>query len=140
QTVPRYGKRMTQGSFTDRNESNFSLVRLVSKLGRSTVIPLDLCQFLSRDLAGAGGSFFEHFADAAVAGFRAAIVEDTEQLVAALRRRHALPALISARITRERDLQDGLQVAFGFQDRKSARRNCSHLGIACVVCCLKVTS
>src|SRR5207253_346187 len=109
--------------FTDRNESNFSLVRLVSKLGRSTVIPLDLCQFLSRDLAGAGGSFFEHFADAAVAGFRAAIVEDTEQLVAALRRRHALPALISARITRERGFQDGRQVAFGFHGGQQALGN-----------------
>src|SRR5215472_1793260 len=69
---------------------------------KAPVIPPDLCRFRSSDLARTGRGFFEHFADAAVAGFWAAIVEDTEQLVAALRGRHALPALISARITRER--------------------------------------
>src|SRR5207253_8866989 len=108
---------------TARNESNVSLVRLVSTLGRSAVIPVALWQCLSRDLAGSGGSLFEHFADAARAGFRAARVADTEQLVASLRGRHALPALISARITRERGFQDGRQVAFGFHGGQQALGN-----------------
>src|SRR6266436_9703026 len=50
---------------------------------------------------GAGEGVFEHFSDAAVAGFGCAAIEDAEQPVAALDRSHGLPALIGAGIAGE---------------------------------------
>ena len=46
-------------------------------------------------------SVFEHFGDAAVAGFGGAAIEDAEQPVAALDGSHGLPALIGAGIAGE---------------------------------------
>jgi len=62
----------------------------------------------------AGEGVFEHFGDAAVAGFGSAAIEDAEQVVAALQHSHGLPALIGARIAGEGELQNGGQVEFSF--------------------------
>src|SRR5438552_7384763 len=70
--------------------------------------------FSSWFVLGAGESVFEHFGDAAVAGFGGAGVEDAEQMVAALKGSHGLPALIGARISSEGALEDGGQVELGF--------------------------
>ena len=48
-----------------------------------------------------GESVFEHFGDAAVAGFGGAVVEDAEEVAAALQGSHGLPALIGAGIASE---------------------------------------
>jgi hypothetical protein len=70
--------------------------------------------FLVRCSFGVGESGFEHFCDAAVAGVGGAVIEDGEQVAAALRGRHALPSNMSARITGEGELENGGQVEFGF--------------------------
>src|SRR5437588_1089040 len=63
---------------------------------------------------GAGEGFFQHLGDAAVTGFGGAVVEDAEQVVAALQGSHGLPSLISAGIAGECALEDGRQVELGF--------------------------
>jgi len=63
---------------------------------------------------GTGECIFEHFGDAAVARFGGAVVEDAEQLVAALQGSHGLPTLKGAGIAGEGTLEDGGQVELGF--------------------------
>src|SRR5437016_2696524 len=63
---------------------------------------------------GEGESVIEHLGDAAVAGFGGAVIEDAEQVAAALPASHGLPALIGAGIAGEGELQNGRQVEFGF--------------------------
>ncbi len=48
-----------------------------------------------------GESRFEHFGDAAVAGFGGAAIEDAEEVAAALQESHGLPALIGTGIAGE---------------------------------------
>src|SRR5712691_11759137 len=45
---------------------------------------------------GVGEGGFQHFGDAAVAGFGGAVIKDGEQVAAALQERHGLPAFVGA--------------------------------------------
>src|SRR5579864_6655936 len=54
-----------------------------------------------------GGGFLYNLLDSPCASFRAAIVKDGQQLAAAPRWRHALPALEGARLARECYTQNG---------------------------------
>jgi len=63
---------------------------------------------------GEGEGGFEHLGDAAVAGGGGAVMEDGEQLSAAVEGRHPLPACKRARIAGERQLENGREFAFGF--------------------------
>ena len=54
-----------------------------------------------RFAAGEGEGVFEHFGDAAVAGFGRAVIEDAEQVAAALQGSHGLPPLIGPGIAGE---------------------------------------
>ena len=74
-------------------------------------------------LSPAGGGFFQHFSDAAVASFRTAIVKDAEQSVSAARGRHALPTFPGARIAREGGSQDRGQLLFGIHGRHQLLSN-----------------
>src|SRR5258708_20476312 len=62
----------------------------------------------------AGEGVFEHFGDAAVAGFGWKEIEDAEEVVAALQHSHGLPALIGARIACEGEFQNWGKVELGF--------------------------
>ena len=57
--------------------------------------------FLACFSVGVGEGVFEHFGDAAVAGFGGAVIEDAEEVAAALQGSHGLPALIGAAIAGE---------------------------------------
>src|SRR6266568_7643683 len=64
--------------------------------------------------AGVGEGGFEHFGDAAVAGCGGAVIEDGEQVAAALQGRHGLPTSVSARIAGEGELENGWKLELGF--------------------------
>src|SRR5260370_42663866 len=64
---------------------------------------------------GEGGGLLKSFLDAARSRLRSAVIEDPEQVAAALQKSHGLPAEIGARIAGERESYDGGQVQFGFR-------------------------
>src|SRR6267154_508853 len=69
---------------------------------------------------GEGRGFLKGFLDAARARLRGAVIENSEQMPAAVRGRHALPALERMRLAREGDLQYGRKFVLGIHDRQQA--------------------
>src|SRR6266478_7650510 len=67
---------------------------------------------------GEGESVFDDLGDAAVAGFGRAVIEDGEQVAAAVRRGHTLPSGEGARLAGERQLQNGREFTFSFHGGK----------------------
>ena len=73
---------------------------------------------LPRLTFGEGEGFLNDFGDTAVAGFGVAVVEDGEEIAAAARGGHALPASEGVGIACESGFQDRGEFAFGFHGRE----------------------
>src|SRR6267378_3863121 len=83
-----------------RSRACLRSIRLISSaLATSARFTLRLCLWpflFFRFASGVGESVIEHLGDAAVAGFGRAVIEDAEQVAAALQASHGLPALLGA--------------------------------------------
>src|SRR5712692_152547 len=69
---------------------------------------------------GEGGGLLKSFLNAARSRFRSAVIEDSEQVTAAVRGRHALPTLKGAGIAREGYLQNRRKLVLCLHDREQA--------------------
>src|SRR6266481_5948342 len=85
---------------------------------RRTRTPVWRSRFVSCFSRGEGEGFFDDLGDAAVAGFGRAVIEDGEQVAAAVRRGHTLPSGEGARLAGERQLQNGREFTFSFHGGK----------------------
>src|SRR5258707_5294490 len=74
--------------------------------------------FLAWFFIGEHDHVIEQLGDAAVAGSGGAVIEDSEQLAAAVGQRHAAPSREGARIAGESELENGWKLAFGLHGGK----------------------
>src|SRR6266481_4488906 len=81
---------------------------------RRTRTPVWRSRFVSCFSRGKGENFFDDLGDAAVAGFGRAVIEDGEQVAAAVRRGHTLPSGEGAGFAGKREFQDGREFALSF--------------------------